>query len=154
MSSQPTCRMMGRVVTASASKGNDPACHFLIFPSRLLSSFVQTVRFSPAPCSLSGHFLSSMTGPPKHNEKRSQTLLSNTLHTHTLHTQRRGRLKVSLLLLVFFWILTQILSVCPLLCSSHDSARRRNSGRREKEAGAQGLEVEERTGGDRVEGKH
>lgn len=53
---------------------------------------------------------------------------------------------------MFFWILTQILSVCPLLCYSHDSACRRNSRRqekrerrREREGGsAQGLQVEER----------
>ena len=76
-------------------------------------------------------------------------------HTHTHTDNERGQVRVSLLLLVFFRILTQILSVCPLLCSSHDNTCRRNSGRREKGegGGAQGLKVEERAEGDGVEGE-
>lgn len=54
--------------------------------------------------------------------------------TQTTSHSRTGQVRVSLLLLVFFFFqfLTQILSVCPLLCSSHDNTCRRNSRRQEK----------------------
>lgn len=135
-------------------KSKDPARHFLIFPLPVLSSFALSIRFSPATCSLSRRLLSSVTGSPpnqpEHKEKRSQTLVTQT-HSHWERTSQSFSSPFGVVF--FFLILTQILSVLSSALS-HDSICRRNSGRREERGGsAQGLGVEERAGGDGVEGK-
>ncbi|MEQ2281037.1 hypothetical protein AMECASPLE_026338 [Ameca splendens] len=74
--------------------------------------------------------------------------------TPNTHTTRVDKSEFLFSFWCFFQILTQILSVCPLLCCSHDNTCRRNSGRQENGGKAQGLQVEERAGGDREEGEN
>lgn len=129
-------------------------------PFLFLSSSALFVRFSPG-------LSSAVQVPPVFNDRspRAQSEeISDASNKHTLKREDKSEFLFSFW--CFFWILTQILSVCPLLCSSHDSACRRNSRRREKrERGVGGLgahkvsKVEERgeskreRGSAEVEGK-
>lgn len=139
---------MGRVVTVSSSgssatvQNQRSRLSLSHLPFLFLSSFC-------AVCQVLSVLSFTVKASPVFNDrshKAQSEEISDTSNKHTLRERERGQVRVSVLLLVFFWILTQILSVCPLLCSSHDSACRRNSRRQERGGSAQGLEVEEREG--------
>lgn len=102
-------------------KSNNPAHQCLIFPS----------SSSPPLCCLSGFLWPFVCCQATSCLQRQvpQTLRRDLRHVeqHTLRERERERerFRVSLLLFVLFWILTQILSVCPLF--SHDLMCRQNS---------------------------
>ena len=117
-SSQPTCRMMGRVVTCVAvgssaavrKQQSSLSLSHLLSPLPLLLCAVCQVLSGPSV---------AVKVPPVFNDrapKAQSEKISHTSNKYTLRERDRGQVRVSVLLLVFFWILTQILSVCPLLC--------------------------------------
>lgn len=145
--SQPTCTMMGRAVAVSSSadvQEQRSSLSLSHFPLLFLPSCVLSVRFSLACCSLSRRLLSSMTGPPKHNQKRSQTHLEKACTLAQICSKREDKSEFLFSFWCFFglWLRSSlfVLSSAPVTTTLVDAT----AGYKSEEGSAQGLQVEER----------